>query len=658
MRNKRVIAEILSSAGAGSLEQTSDADKENVKTLRDFYEACVDEDRVDRQGDEPLLEPVRHVIDLWRGAASTSEFQRLFAPLKASKPLTDALVYLHSRGVPALFEITAQGDLKNDPEDMMAWVSQSGLGLPSLDYYDEKAVVDVYTEVVRSSLKSIYGALEGEGLAPGKPYSTLAHDIVAFEKQIAKVSLDVVDIEDPIGTYNPLKLGALQKLLPQVSFSDYFAGQGSYMPDRVIVTSPSYLGNLSAIVADTDATVLEGYFVFRLAQELGPLLGPKTTTHKEIAWMENYLGGVDEGVRKSRADMCLEAVEENLGFLIGRYYVQRAFAGDSREYAEDIIGATIDAFKARLPELDWLDQETRDAAEVKASAILRHIGFPDQTPDTTNAEALRRYYKPNMPITSTDFFGNVLRTRTADVKRMWAQLGKPRDHGLWEMVPSEVNAYMNPPTNDLFFPAGIMQEPYFSKDWCVPSVTARCETMLSISGTGLSTKRLAHSVRLQATSSRTHSTLQVACTTSMASSWTGGPRRRPTVSRTAKHASWTSTPTTRSPMPRATSTTSTASLRSARTWPMLVVLRRRSGRGETGSKATATATTLTTTSCPGSTIRGSRYSSLRTRRAGRETSSLPRPSVGSGRTLTRPPCTASLGRCPTTSTSARRSSAL
>jgi len=124
----------------------------------------------------------------------------------------------------------------------------------------------------------------------------------------------------------------------------------------------------------------------------------------------------------------------------------------------------VQAFKERLPELDWLDEETRKAAEEKASAITHKIGYPT-SPNTEDPAALERFYSINLPVEKEDFFGNVLRSRIADERRSWVQVGLPVDSGKWEMIPSEVNAYYSPPANEIAFPAGILQPPYFSKDW-------------------------------------------------------------------------------------------------------------------------------------------------------------------------------------------------
>ncbi|SCV69812.1 BQ2448_1206 [Microbotryum intermedium] len=474
VRNKRVIMDVLATSES-SLKEMDEADQRNIAHLQDFWASCLDEDLHDRQGLEPLLDLVEQAVRAWRGSSSPSDKdvqQSMFQDQMLKKPkwddktkkdrLTASLMYLHSRSVETLFTLFLQGDVAEDPNHLVAWVQQAGLGLPSKDYYKDEDTLQVYEEVIRATLKSIYVARDETSVDPKE----LASGVVALEKEIAKISLNEEDLGDPAKTYNAYNSTSLRALFPSISFKDYFAGftpRPSY-PEPVIVTSPSYLENLAKLVKHIDSDVFEAYIIFRIAQVYGDLIGPKQIVRKEINWLSNYLGGIAEGTSSPRGDVCLASLLENYGFLIGRYYAQRAFAGESKEYAEDIIVATIQAFKDRLPELDWLDETTRKRAEEKADAIKHKIGYPT-TPDTMDPASIERYYALNLPIKRTDFFGNVLRSRLAEKRRLWVKLGKQVDNGEWEMIPSEVNAYYSPPANEIAFPAGILQAPYFSKDW-------------------------------------------------------------------------------------------------------------------------------------------------------------------------------------------------
>lgn len=249
-----------------------------------------------------------------------------------------------------------------------------------------------------------------------------------------------------------------------MNWEEYFSGFAPRtFPNPIIVSAPTFFGNLSKILDQTSDEVLEAYFVWQAVSKLGSLLGPRETARKEVTQLSNYLSGIEEGVRAKREDVCLQALLDNYGFMVGRYFVQEAFTGASKDYAETIIKSTVQAFKDRLPELDWLDPESRRAAEEKANYIGIKIGYAT-SPNVTSPVALRAWYAPNQP-KKGQFFESTLQTRIVDERRKWASVGKERDPGAWEMIPSEVNAYYSPEANEMAFPAGVLQAPYFSKDY-------------------------------------------------------------------------------------------------------------------------------------------------------------------------------------------------
>lgn len=222
VRNKRIILEVLDRPVDHSLPE---ADQTNLATLRNFWSSCLDEDRIDRQGLDPLLEVVQEVVGAWRGEVKEHEQETVeqqgqlawnpemlkhnkkgkkWDPKTKKERLTNALMYLHSRGecelapsisalahfpphtaIPALFEIFVDGDVKRDPHNLVAWLTQSGLGLPSKDYYDDKETLEVYKEIVRASLKSIYAARKETTIDTKE----LAKDVLDFEIKLAKISI-------------------------------------------------------------------------------------------------------------------------------------------------------------------------------------------------------------------------------------------------------------------------------------------------------------------------------------------------------------------------------------------------------------------------------------------------------------------------------------
>ncbi|GAA6019798.1 hypothetical protein JCM10207_003699 [Rhodosporidiobolus poonsookiae] len=478
--NKRIIRDIIDAERDTSLPL---ADQTNLAHLRSFWASCIDEDAIEKQGAKPLLDVVAEVVDFWRGekvhgledvnGGLVLQLDNTLAHKKHKKGdskwdpktkrerLTHALSFLHSRGITSLFAGYTEGNVGGDPGTNVLWLSQSGLSLPSKDYYGDKEIVKVYREVAEKIIAELYKSTRDHVNS-----ADLAAGVVELEKKIARVSLDAEDLDLPFETYNPKNASELQALFPSISFANYFS---SYTPrprypDPVIVTSPEFFTNLTRIVDATAPDVLEAYFVLQTALEFGELLGTKQPIRQQVDRLSNFLLGVAPDERKPRDEICLQSALDNYGFLVGRYYAQRAFPGESKAYAEEIIHAIIDAFGSRLPSRSWLDAETRKKAQEKVDAIQVKIGYP-KSPDTEDPASIERYYALQLPVESDDFFGNVLRSRVADERRKWVKVGRPVDRGEWDMVPSEVNAYYQPSANEIAFPAGILQPPFFSVDW-------------------------------------------------------------------------------------------------------------------------------------------------------------------------------------------------
>ena len=515
-RNRRVIQRVLE-RDPESEKDRSEADGDNLAHLRAFWTSCNDEAALDKVGSEPLYAIADEAIKLWRGgdAASGSAddddeaewlMQADGTPYEAESHhhkkhkkdknhhphgrwdpqtkrtrLTNALAYLHSRGVGALFDTAGEGDVGADPKDVVLWLSQSGLGLPSKDYYGDKTVVKKYQKTLAVVLDEVYSSRHEQAM------TGLAADVVRLEKELAQISLDLDKLSEPGPTYNPYNATALQDLFPSVSFGDYFASLGPRprFPEPVIVTSPEYFGNLTRILDDVAPDVLEAYFVSQVGFNFASLLGPKQSIRRAVQKFGNSLTGVD--TLPPRTEVCLDLLDNSLGFSVGRYFVEEAFPGESKKYGEEVIRSIIQAFQDRLPRRSWLDKETRDKAKEKVQAIEykvpafelpalglarphgvltslfspgtnppKQIGYP-LSPDTTKAESIRSYYQIQMPVRADDFFGNVVRAQIADEKRKWASIGRPKNRDAWEMNPQEVNAYFSPEDNQIVFPAGILQ---------------------------------------------------------------------------------------------------------------------------------------------------------------------------------------------------------
>ncbi|KDQ60672.1 hypothetical protein JAAARDRAFT_708451 [Jaapia argillacea MUCL 33604] len=489
----------------------------------------MDEDRLDNIGEEPLLRIARTIRRLVRGESTDIgakdedvRGKKVDSEKKKRDGLTAAVAYLHSRGIGALFDFDIDGDVGVDPNHMTLWFSQPSLGLPSKEYYEEESITELYRSVLERLLVSTSDpdAINSEELEelteshvpsakftharvhkmkfwPPWPWPPWGGDedgggddgggggggggkdklnrterakveskkVLEFEKKVAAASLDLdILYQDPYATYNPIPLSNLTSALPQIDFPAYFSTFAPRaFPSRLIITYPSYPSSLSTILNSTSTSTIEAYLTIRAALSLAQNLGTSTESWKAVRTMEEKLRGIKKGAVGERGEFCVGKVESALGFASGRYFVNETFGGESREKGTKVITDIVEAFKASLRNLKWMDKESADAAAQKADAIRVKVGFP-LFPDTRRASSIAGYYN-RVAIDEHTFFDNIVSAHTNEQIWKWMKLDRRRNMDEWEMYASTVNAYFNPPANEIVFPAGILQPPFFAQDW-------------------------------------------------------------------------------------------------------------------------------------------------------------------------------------------------
>ncbi|KAH9063412.1 Metalloprotease [Lactarius vividus] len=495
--NQQIVKDILDGNGpmsVGSLKES--ADQQLLTKLRNLYHSCMDEDTLDQLGEGPLKDFVGHVKRLYRGGSTGVTYVN--DDDRRREGLTAALAFLHSRGIPGLFELGVEGDAAIDPNFMILWFQQPRLGLPSKEYFEDETIREVYGNVLEHLLIVHYDGGGEEHKPPflvqtedsvnvwppwpwppwgddgddddspkhgPKNATELAEEVVKFEWKLARASLDLeILYQDPLFTYNKVAISNITETIAQVNFQNYFATlTPRNYPEEVVVTYPEYTRSLTSILNDTDADVLEAYLVSRAALSLAPRLGTSTESWKATRTLQEVLQGIKPGAIGDRAEYCANSVDQALGFATGRYFVNETFAGDSKKKGTKVITDIVKAFKESLSSIPWMDKKSAVAAAQKADAIRVKVGYP-VSPDTLSAPSLLRYYTL-VKINKFEYFNNMLSASVSDVYKEWQQLGKRRDLDAWEMTPATVNAYFNPPANEIVFPAGILRPPFFNKDW-------------------------------------------------------------------------------------------------------------------------------------------------------------------------------------------------
>ncbi|KAG0056686.1 hypothetical protein BGZ83_003929 [Gryganskiella cystojenkinii] len=383
-----------------------------------------------------------------------------------------AIAQLAQLEVTTMVDFDVDSDPKN-PDMNVFRFSEDGLGLPSKEYYTEEKIVAIYQTTVEEMFAIVLGkgkdkdndgSLDTDTILKPTLWAEVAKNVVDFEKLLAEITSKREDQDNSELTYNPRTLAQVTELIPAVDWSlviEKLFGPGTVVPDPIIVSSPDYLEKLNALLKDTPVLTLQNYFAWRLIHKLSGNLGIEY--RKPMQNLRAALQGVSADLVTPRWETCVDVVDKNLGAMAGHYFIDKAFKGDSKEMADGIITSLRTSFLKGLGHLDWLDKETLLNATEKVNLLIQKIGYSIESPDVRSSESLEDYFK-DLGVDKADFFGNQIRARVWTVQRSMADLWKPVDKAKWLMSPQTVNAYYNPSVNEIVFPAGILQPPFFHVD--------------------------------------------------------------------------------------------------------------------------------------------------------------------------------------------------
>lgn len=449
--NNKILENILT----GDVQPSSRADNASLHKLRTFYGACMDTKHQDKAGSRPLLDLVFELHEQLRPATP--------------KALTSSLIWLHKQGIPALFEAAVEGDPGHAPLAATPLLSPGGLGLPDTTYYDDKSVLKQYHGMISSAVVELVKAARKEKRAGNMFHAAdadkIADAVVELEQTLAKISPDVVELSDPVATYNPLSRTDLGKLSPALDWEAYLGAMSTsgVSPHKVVVASKSYMERLSKVLEETPQKTVHAYLYWALVREQGKYLGPNVPLGEPARRLNRFANGIDDDAVENRASTCLDAVSTALGYMSGRFYAEATFGPESKSQVEDMMDAIRFAFYQKLQKLPWLDASTRSTARQKAEDITIKVGYPT-TPNTESASAIWDYYAP-LDV-GRSYFANQVSAHKFLVNTAWSRIGGSLNTGLiGDLMPSEVNAEYNAPQNEIVFPAGLLQVPYFDPRW-------------------------------------------------------------------------------------------------------------------------------------------------------------------------------------------------
>ncbi|HVV55483.1 MAG TPA: M13 family metallopeptidase [Mucilaginibacter sp.] len=424
-------------------------DDDNTKDLHQILED------VSKQ-DNPKDSKEQKVADLYLSGMDTATLDKLdFGPIKpmlakisAVKDYKD-LVGLAADGFKDgdgfLFGFSVSPDDKKSSMNI-AHFDQSELGLPDRDYYFKtdsasKKIRDEYVKYI-AKLFTLTGT---DSAAAAKK----ADGILKLETAIAQSHLTPVELRDPVKNYNKFTVDAFQKEMPDVDLKDVFMRMG-LKTDTILVGQPKYYEALDKLLK---TTLID---VWKDKAEFGEIDGSATMLSKRFRDAHfNFWGKVLQGqkVQKPRWKIMTQNVDRGLGELLGQLYVAKYFPPEAKTRMLELVNNLLAVYKERIEKLDWMSPETKQKALEKLAAFTKKIGYPDKWKDYSDVH-----------ITKDAYFANERSIEMHNYRRMMKKVNKPVDKSEWGMTPPTVNAYYNPLYNEIVFPAGILQFPFFDKD--------------------------------------------------------------------------------------------------------------------------------------------------------------------------------------------------
>ena len=427
-RNEALLREILERNARGE----PDPEDPFARKVGDFYATCMDEQK-----------------------AETASLATLRKELQAIDQTTDSralarrVAELHRAGARALFGFGSRQDFK-DATQVIGGVDQGGLGLPDRDYYfrddpKSKELRTLYVDHVGRML-----SLVGDGQAKAH-----AQRIFQLETELAKASLDRVARRDPNKTYHRLDRTGLLTAAPHFEWNDYFATVGAPDVQAINVTAPGFFRALDALLARGNLVAdVRFYLKWRAVEAAADTLGTRFVEER-FRYTRALTGAKAILPRWKR---CVQMTDRAMGEALGRTFVTTTVGAEGKAMAREMIVNIEKAFEANLATLDWMDAAAKKASLYKLRKIDNKVAYP---------EKWRDYSK--LSIGRESLLDNVLSAARFETARDLAKIGKPVDRGEWRMSPPTVNAYYSASLNEMVFPAGIMQLPFFSPDAPVAS---------------------------------------------------------------------------------------------------------------------------------------------------------------------------------------------
>jgi putative endopeptidase len=398
------------------------------KKVGDYYASCMNEAVIEKAGASPLQPEMKRI-----------------AAISNRQQLIEQVAEMHRNGLPALFAFYSQPDM-HDANQTIAYIDQGGITLPDRDYYIKNDAKSVETrEKYQQHVRKMF---ELAGDSPEQAANE-AKTVLAIETGLAQASMDRTERRDPKNRDHLMKAAEAETLAPNFDLAQYFAQNGSPKFTTLNVGNPNFFKQVNEQLNSVALDDWKTYLRWRTINDYAPTLS-KAFVDEDFEFNGKYLSGQKE--MEPRWERCVRATNSSLGMALGQLYVDRTFGPEGKERTMKMVKAIETAMHQDIQQLDWMSDTTKQQAYVKLSTIVNNIGYPDQWRDYSSVVIAR-----------DDYPGNARRAAAFETHRILQKIDKPTDRKDWSMTPPTVNAYYRPPMNDINFPAGILQAPFYTQ---------------------------------------------------------------------------------------------------------------------------------------------------------------------------------------------------
>ena len=420
-RGEFVVRDILEKASGVRPERS-----ESEQKIGDYYATCMDEAAIEKAGTKPLEADLQSI-----------------ASIRSKDDLAKELVRLHREGTDAVFGFDSGADFKNASQ-VIAEVDQGGLGMPDRDYYlkDDAKSAELRKKYVEHVAKMFTLLGDDKSKADAE-----ARVVMEIETGLAKGALDQTSRRDPQKVYHKLSNKELAALSPGFNWNVYIEGVGAPRFDSLNVSEPEFVKNMQEVISAHSLEDWKIYLRWHTVHSNASLL-PTAFVNENFDYFSKTLQGTKE--LRPRWKRCVGFTNNDLGELVGQIYVQQTFGAEGKERTLAMVEALEKALGEDIKSVSWMGADTKTQALGKLQAITNRIGYPDKWRDYSTLQIVRG-----------DALGNSQRANQHDFQRRLDKIGKPLDKRDWPYPPMTVNATYDPTQNNITFPAGILQPPFY-----------------------------------------------------------------------------------------------------------------------------------------------------------------------------------------------------